>query len=93
VTSITSAAVVVIPSDAVKVAPCTMRYIPAKRLNELVRTDLCQVLLDPSQIALALERAQNGVSLSLELQARQTTRASSTVRAWNANRSGWWLPI
>lgn len=53
--------------------PCTMRYIPARQLDELVWSDLCQILLDPVQIASALERAQAGAWLPQELQARQAT--------------------
>jgi len=47
--------------------------VPAKQLDEVVWADLCQVLLDPTQIASALERAQTGAWLPQELQARQAT--------------------
>jgi site-specific DNA recombinase len=50
---------------------CTARYVPAQPLDELVWRDLCAVLHDPTQVAAALERAQNGAGLPQELQARQ----------------------
>jgi site-specific DNA recombinase len=50
---------------------CSSRFIPAQQLDELVWQDLCEILLYPESIALALERAQGGCWLPQELQARR----------------------
>jgi site-specific DNA recombinase len=51
--------------------PCRARYIPADQLDAIVWDALCALLLEPEQIAHALERAQGGAWLPQELQARQ----------------------
>jgi site-specific DNA recombinase len=56
---------------------CTARYVPAQQLDDLVWADLCAVLTDPQQIAVALERAQTGAWLPQELQARQATTSQA----------------
>ncbi len=53
--------------------PCTARYVPSQPLDARVWADLCAVLTDPQQIAVALKRAQTGAWLPQELQARQAT--------------------
>jgi hypothetical protein len=68
--------------------PCTMRYIPARQLDELVWNDLCQILLDPAQIASALERAQAGAWLPKATAGTASDACRKRYRAWNANRSG-----
>jgi site-specific DNA recombinase len=50
---------------------CTAPYIPAGQLDLLVWEDLCRVLTEPEQIAVALARAQGGDWLPQDLQARQ----------------------
>jgi site-specific DNA recombinase len=50
---------------------CLARYIPADRLDQLVWSDLCQVLMHPEVITAALQRAQAGHWLPQELQARR----------------------
>jgi site-specific DNA recombinase len=50
---------------------CTSRYIPAEQLDAVVWADLCVLLSDPEQIAMALERARSGAWVPQELQARQ----------------------
>lgn len=50
---------------------CPARFIPAHHLDELVWRDLCDVLLHPSSIAQALERAHGGQWAPQELQARR----------------------
>jgi site-specific DNA recombinase len=60
------------PLRAAEGRRCTARYIPAGQLDELVWADLCALLTDPAQVAVALARAQGGAWLPQELQARQT---------------------
>jgi hypothetical protein len=50
---------------------CRSRFIPAGQLDELVWKDLCDVLTHPQTIAEALHRAQGGLWLPQELQARR----------------------
>src|SRR4051794_4377528 len=50
---------------------CPSRLSPAARLDELVWTDLCELLTHPEQVAQALARAHGGNWLPQELQARQ----------------------
>ncbi len=50
---------------------CPSRFIPARQLDELVWKDLCEVLMHPQTIAEALQRAQGGLWLPQELQARR----------------------
>jgi site-specific DNA recombinase len=50
---------------------CPSRLSPAERLDELVWSDLCELLSHPEQIAQALARARGGHWLPQELQARQ----------------------
>jgi site-specific DNA recombinase len=51
---------------------CPARFIPAQQLDEVVWQDLCEVLLHPSSMTQALERAQAGQWAPQELQARRT---------------------
>ena len=63
-------------SEALRVAEgraCTARYIPATQLDTLVWQDLCAVLTDPSIVTQALQRAEEGLWLPQELQARKAT--------------------
>src|SRR6195952_1053081 len=50
---------------------CLSRRSPAERLDELVWTDLCELLTHPEQVSQALARAHGGQWLPQELQARQ----------------------
>ncbi|WP_052568900.1 hypothetical protein [Ktedonobacter racemifer] len=50
---------------------CRSRYIPVGQLDDLVWSDLCQLISDPTNLALALRRAQAGDWLPQEMQARQ----------------------
>ncbi len=50
---------------------CPSRFIPAAQLDELVWQDVCEVLMHPETIAVALQRAQGGLWLPQELQARR----------------------
>jgi site-specific DNA recombinase len=50
---------------------CPSRLSPAKRLDELVWADLCELLTHPDQVSQALARAHGGAWLPQELQARQ----------------------
>jgi site-specific DNA recombinase len=51
---------------------CRARFIPAQHLDEVVWQDLCEVLLHPSSMTQALERAQGDQWAPQELQARRT---------------------
>lgn len=61
------AATLVSPRDE----PCRSRYIPVRRLDDLVWEDLCKVITYPEVITHALERAWAGNWLPQELQARR----------------------
>jgi site-specific DNA recombinase len=50
---------------------CPARYIPARPLEELVWTDLCEVIEHPEMIGQAMERARGGHWLPQEWQARR----------------------
>jgi site-specific DNA recombinase len=50
---------------------CASRLSPAERLEALVWTDLCELLVHPQQVTQALESAHGGNWLPQELQARQ----------------------
>jgi site-specific DNA recombinase len=50
---------------------CPSRLSPAERLDELVWTDLCELLTNPKPVSQALARAHGGQWLPQELQARQ----------------------
>jgi len=50
---------------------CPSRFLPVSQLDELVWTDLCEVLLHPACLTEALQRAQGGQWLPQELQARR----------------------
>jgi len=50
---------------------CPGRLFPAQQLDELVWTDLCELLTHPQQVEQALARAQAGAWLPQELQARR----------------------
>jgi site-specific DNA recombinase len=58
---------------------CRSRYIPAEQLDELVWKDLCEVLMHPQTIAEALQRAQGGLWLPQELQARRENLRKARV--------------
>jgi site-specific DNA recombinase len=63
-------------TDALRLAQgerCTARYAPAQALDARVWQDLCRVLLAPSLIPPALERAPMGAWLPQALQARRHT--------------------
>jgi site-specific DNA recombinase len=55
---------------------CPARFIPAAQLDELVWTDLCQVLQHPEHLRQALDRAEAGTWLPDELRRRQATLRS-----------------
>jgi site-specific DNA recombinase len=50
---------------------CPARYIPARPLEELVWSDLCEVLAAPEMVTYAMQRARGGHWLPQELQARR----------------------
>ena len=50
---------------------CPSRFIPAQQVDDLVWSDLCQVLTHPESIRFALERAHGGHWLPQDLQARR----------------------
>jgi len=52
---------------------CPARFIPAAQLDDLVWTDLCQVLQHPEHLRQALDRAKAGAWLPDELRRRQLT--------------------
>src|SRR6266478_9349137 len=58
---------------------CRSRFIPAGQLDELVWKDLCEVLTHPQTIAEALQRAQGGLWLPQELQARRENLRKARV--------------
>ncbi len=58
---------------------CPSRFIPAGQLDELVWKDLCDVLSHPQTIAEALHRAQGGLWLPQELQARRENLRKARV--------------
>jgi len=58
---------------------CPSRFLPVGQLDELVWTDLCQVLLHPECLAQALQRAQGGQWLPQELQARRENLRKARV--------------
>jgi site-specific DNA recombinase len=58
---------------------CRSRFMPAGQLDELVWKDLCEVLTHPQTIAEALQRAQGGLWLPQELQARRENLRKARV--------------
>jgi len=58
---------------------CRSRFIPAGQLDELVWKDLCDLLTHPQTIAEALHRAQGGLWLPQELQARRENLRKARV--------------
>jgi site-specific DNA recombinase len=58
---------------------CHWRFIPAAQLDELVWKDLCEVLTHPQMIAETLQRAQGGLWLPQELQARRENLRKARV--------------
>jgi site-specific DNA recombinase len=50
---------------------CTSSFIPADQLDSLVWTDVCEMLMHPASIRLALERAHGGSWLPQEFQAHR----------------------
>jgi site-specific DNA recombinase len=58
---------------------CRSRFIPAGQLDELVWRDLCDLLTHPQTIAEALHRAQGGLWLPQELQARRENLRKARV--------------
>lgn len=61
------------PLRAAQGQRCTTRYIPVGQLDAAVWQDLCAIVTDPAHLAAALARAQGGLWLPQELQARQAT--------------------
>jgi site-specific DNA recombinase len=59
------------PLRAAREQRCTARYLPALRLDALIWEDLCAMLTQPEQLAVALARAQGGHWLPQELHAQQ----------------------
>jgi site-specific DNA recombinase len=59
------------PSRSSRDEICRSRLIPMHQLDELVWTDLCQVVVHPEVLTQALERAQGGEWLPQDLQARR----------------------
>lgn len=59
------------PIHTRKAEKCTSRFSPSQQLDEVVWSDLCEVLTHPDQMAQALERAHGGHWLPQELQARR----------------------
>src|SRR5262249_25226292 len=59
------------PTHSHREVPCASRFIPAHQLDALVWRDLCDLLLNPEQLTVALERAHAGQWLPQELQARR----------------------
>lgn len=58
---------------------CRSRFIPAGQLDELVWKDLCDLLTHPQRLAEALHRAQGGLWLPQELQARRENLRKARV--------------
>jgi site-specific DNA recombinase len=58
---------------------CPSRFLPVEQLDELVWTDLCEVLLHPECLAQALQRAQGGQWLPQELQGRRENLRKARV--------------
>jgi len=58
---------------------CPSRLLPVGQLDELVWADVCEVLLHPECLALALQRAQGGQWLPQELQARRENLRKARV--------------
>jgi site-specific DNA recombinase len=58
---------------------CPSRFLPVGQLDDLVWADLCEVLLHPECLALALQRAQGGQWLPQELQARRENLRKACV--------------
>ena len=58
---------------------CPSRFLPVGQLDELVWADVCEVLLHPACLALALQRAQGGQWLPQELQARRENLRKARV--------------
>jgi site-specific DNA recombinase len=58
---------------------CPSRFLPVEQLDELVWADLCEILLHPECLALALQRAQGGQWLPQELQARRENLRKARV--------------
>jgi site-specific DNA recombinase len=59
------------PSRSSRDEVCRSRLIPMRQLDELVWSDLCDLLTHPEVLTAALERAQSGEWLPQELQARR----------------------
>jgi site-specific DNA recombinase len=68
------------PLRAVKGERCTSRYVPAKRLDEIVWKDLCKILTNSALITHQLEHAKAGEWLPQALQARQRTIRQTMVQ-------------
>nr|WP_244422453.1 zinc ribbon domain-containing protein [Ktedonobacter racemifer] len=58
---------------------CSARSVPADQLDELVWQDVCEMLTHPGAIATALYRAQGGLWLPQELQARRENLRKARV--------------
>ncbi|WP_236023045.1 recombinase family protein [Dictyobacter formicarum] len=58
---------------------CPARSIPVEQLDELVWQDVCEILTHPNAITTALARAQGGLWLPQELQARRENLRKARV--------------
>jgi site-specific DNA recombinase len=58
---------------------CSARSVPVEQLDELVWQDVCEMLTHPDAIATALYRAQGGLWLPQELQARRENLRKARV--------------
>jgi site-specific DNA recombinase len=58
---------------------CPSRFLPVGQLDDLVWADVCEVLLHPQCLALAMPRAQGGQWLPQELQARRENLRKARV--------------
>src|SRR5438876_515845 len=66
-------------SQSPRMEKCSSRFLPVAQLDDLVWADLCEVLLHPECLALALQRAQGGQWLPQELQARRENLCKARV--------------
>jgi site-specific DNA recombinase len=60
--------------------PCSARYTPAEKLDNLVWQDLCHILTNPALITHELTRAQNGDWFPQAVQARRQTLEQSVAQ-------------
>jgi site-specific DNA recombinase len=69
------------PSRSGREQKCHNRLIPMRQLDEIVWEDLCDLLMHPEALSLALHRAQSGEWLPQEMQARRENlrKASGSI--------------